>query len=136
MSQHVPPWVYPIWDSLRFLDLSAFFLMLGKFSAIISSNIFSGSFSSPSGTPIMQMLLHYNIYKSQRSLRLSSFNSFFFILFCGSDFHHFCLPAHLFNYSASVILLLIPSNEFFPLPQYLSGKEFSCNPGDAGSIPR
>ena len=135
MSQHVPPWVYPVWDSVRFLDLSAFFLMLGKFSAIISSNIFSGSFSSPSGTPIMQMLLHYNIHKSQRSLRLSSFNSFFFILFCGSDFHHFCLPAHLFNYSASVILLLIPSNVFFALPQYLSGKEFACNPGDVGSIP-
>ena len=82
MSQHVPPWVYPVWDSVRFLDLSAFFLMLGKFSAIISSNIFSGSFSSPSGTPIMQMLLHYNIYKSQRSLRLSSFLLILFSLFC------------------------------------------------------
>ena len=36
------------------------FPMLGKFSTIISSNIFSGPFSlsSPSGTRIMRMLLH------------------------------------------------------------------------------
>ena len=36
------------------------FPMLGKFLTIISSNIFSGPFSlsSPSGIPIMQMLLH------------------------------------------------------------------------------
>ena len=36
------------------------FSMLGKFSAIISSNIFSSHFSlfSPSGTPIMQMFMH------------------------------------------------------------------------------
>ena len=39
--------------------LTIFFPMLGKFSAIISSNIFSGPFSlsSPSGTPVMQMLV-------------------------------------------------------------------------------
>ena len=45
--------------------------MLGKFSAIISSNIFSGPFSlySPSGTPIMWIFMHL---MSQMSLRLSS----------------------------------------------------------------
>ena len=67
------------------------FPMLGKFSTIISSNVFSGPFclSSPSGTPIMQMLLCLML--SQRSLRLFSFfffHSFFFILFCSRDFHH------------------------------------------------
>ena len=41
--------------------------------------------SSPAGTHIMQMLVHL---MSQKSLRLSSFHSFFFILFCSSDFHH------------------------------------------------
>ena len=42
MSQRVPPpWVHPIWDSLCFLNLSVSFIMLGTFSAIISSNIFS-----------------------------------------------------------------------------------------------
>ena len=59
-------------------------------SDIISSNIFSGPFSlsSPSGTPIVQMFMPLML--SQRSLRLSSFLffSFFYILYCGSDFHH------------------------------------------------
>ena len=42
-----------LWDSWTWLTIS--FPMLGKFSAIIFSNIFSGTFSlsSPSGTPIM-----------------------------------------------------------------------------------
>ena len=49
------------------------FPMLGKFSTIVSSNIFSDPFSlsSPSGTPIMRMLVHLML--SQSSLRLSSF---------------------------------------------------------------
>ena len=42
MSGCVPPWVYLVRYSLRFLDLSVSSLMLGKFLAIISSNIFSG----------------------------------------------------------------------------------------------
>ena len=52
----VSPWVYPVWDSLDFFDLSDYFLpVLGKFSTIISSNIFSWSFflSSSSGTPMI-----------------------------------------------------------------------------------
>ena len=59
-------------------------------SDIISSNIFSGPFSlsSPSGTPIMQMLVCLML--SHRSLRLSSFLFilFFYFLFCGSDSQH------------------------------------------------
>ena len=63
------------------------FPMLGKISAIISSIIFSGPFSlsSPSGTPIMQILVHLTL--SPRSCKLSSYFSFFF-LFCSSVFHH------------------------------------------------
>ena len=47
--------------------------MLEEFSATISSNIFSSPFSlsSPSGTPIRQMLV--NLMLSQRFFRLSSF---------------------------------------------------------------
>ena len=68
--------------------LAISFPMLGSFSSIISPNIFSGPLSSsyPSGASIMRMLLHLML--SPRSLRLSSFHSFFFILFHGSDFHH------------------------------------------------
>ena len=48
------------------------FPILGKFSAIISSSIFSWPFFlSSSGTPMSQMLGHFTL--SQRSLRLSSF---------------------------------------------------------------
>ena len=45
MSWCVPPWVYLALDFLCFLDLVDYFPMLGKFSAIISSNIFSSPFS-------------------------------------------------------------------------------------------
>ena len=50
-----------------------FFSILGKFSTIISSSIFSWSFflSSSSGTPMIQMLGRLTL--SQRPLRLSSF---------------------------------------------------------------
>ena len=63
-------------------QLTVSFPMLGNFSAIITSNIFSGpfTFSSLSGTPIMRMLVHLML--SQRSLRLSSFLFILFSLFC------------------------------------------------------
>ena len=68
--------------------MSVSFPILGKFSAIISLNIFSGSFSfSSSGIPKMWMLVHLML--SQRSQTvLNSSHSFFSILFCDSDFHH------------------------------------------------
>ena len=54
------------------------FPMLRKFSTILFLNIFSGP--KPSGTPIMQTLVHLML--SQRSLKLSSFHYlFFFSLF-------------------------------------------------------
>ena len=61
--------------------LTISFPMSGKFSAIISSNIFSGPFSliSPFGTHIMQVLVHL---MSQRCLRLSSFLFILFSIFC------------------------------------------------------
>ena len=70
--------------------------MLGKFSTIISSNIFSFFFSSSSGTPIIRMLVHLML--SQRSLRLSSvlFILFFFILLCSSYFHYFIFQVMLY----------------------------------------
>ena len=73
------------------------FPMLGKFSTIISSNIFSDPFffSSSSRTPIIRILVCLEL--SQRSLRLSSI---LFILFFYSAprqvFPPFCLTAHLF----------------------------------------
>ena len=59
--------------------LTISFSVLGKFSAITTSSIFSGSFSlsSPSGTPILEILVILMLY--QMSHRLSSF--FFLFIF-------------------------------------------------------
>ena len=68
VSWCVPPWAHPSWETPCFLDLTISFPMFGKFSAIISSNIFSGpySLSSTSGTPIMWVFVH--LILSQRNL--------------------------------------------------------------------
>ena len=69
-------WVSWIWVIISFP-------ILGKFSTIISSSIFSWSFflSSSSGTPMIRMLGCLTL--SQRFLRLSSFLIILFL------FHHF-----------------------------------------------
>ena len=113
MSWCVSPWIYLVWGSLHFLDLNISFPILGKFSTVISSNIFSVPlfFSSSSGTPIIRMLVC--LVLSQRSLRLSSILFILFSLFCSVAVISTILSSRsLFRSSASVILLLIPSREF------------------------
>ena len=89
--------------------LTISFPLLGKFSAIISSNFFLGPFLSLllSGTPIMWILVHLML--PQRSLRLSSFFFlillFSYILFRVSDFHHSVFQV-TYSSSASTILLM------------------------------
>ena len=84
MSQHVSPWVYPVWNSLSFLDLGGYFL--SHVREIFVYNLFKYFLRSflffPSGTPIMQMLVCLML--SQRSLRLSSFLFNLFSLFCST----------------------------------------------------
>ena len=89
------------------------FHMLGKFSTIIFSYIFSGPFSlSSSGTPIMWMFLCLML--SQRSLMLSSFLFILFSLFDSTAENCTILSSRsLTRSSASVILLWIPSSVFF-----------------------
>ena len=79
MSWGVSPWVYPVWDSLGFLDLVII-------SFPILGSIFSWSFflSSSSGTPMIQMLGH--LILSWRSLRLSSFLLICFPFFLSDSF--------------------------------------------------
>ena len=114
MSRGVPPWVYFIWYSLHFLDLSEWFLshvreVFGYYLWNISSVPFS--LSSPSGTPIIQMLVCLML--SQNSLRLSSFLfNLFYLLFCISDFQQSVFHLAVCS-SDSCILLLVASNEFF-----------------------
>ena len=93
--------------------LTISFFMLGKFSTIISSKIFSYPFffSSSSGTPIIQMLVY--LIWSQRSLRLSSALFILFTLFCSSEVISTILSSSsLIRSSASDILLLIPFSVF------------------------
>ena len=95
-------------DSWTCLTIS--FSMLGKFSAIISSQIFSYPFffSSSSGTSIIQILVC--LILSQRSLRLSSVLFILFPLFCPSEVISTILSSSLLIHSsASDIVLLIPS---------------------------
>ena len=103
--------------TLHFLDFIHYFIpMLQNFSAIISSNMFLGPFSlsSPSGTPIMRMLVCLML--SQKSLRPPSFIfifSFFFSIFYYVAVISTILASRsLICSSASVILLLIPSSVF------------------------
>ena len=94
--------------------LTISFLMLGKFSSIISSKFFSYSFFfSSSETPIIQMWCGVVIL-SQRSLRLSSVLFILFTLFCSSEVISTILSYSLLIHSSvSDILLLIPSRVFF-----------------------
>ncbi|XP_004273873.2 intraflagellar transport protein 25 homolog isoform X2 [Orcinus orca] len=89
------------------------FPMFGKFSTVISSNIFSEPFffSSSSGIPIFRMFV--NLMLSQRSLRLSSILFILFSFLCSLAVISTILSSSsLICSSASFILLLIPSRVF------------------------
>jgi len=76
------------------------FPILGEFSTIISSSVFSWSFFlSSSGTPMIQMLGRLTL--SQRSLKLS----FLLICFFPSLFHLF-LPFYLLPHLSYFLFLL------------------------------
>ena len=91
--------------------------MLGKFSTVISSKIFSYPFFfSSSETPIIQKMVH--LVLSQRSLKLSSVLFILFTLFCSSEVISTILSfSSLICSSASDILLLIPSKVMLKILQ-------------------
>ena len=98
-----------LWVSCTWAIIS--FPILGKFSTIISSSIFSWSFflSSSSGTPMIQMLGHLTL--SQRSLRFPHLILFSFFL--SVSFISTSLSSTPFILSSAyVILLLVPSSLF------------------------
>ena len=91
-----------LWVSWTWMAIS--FPILGRFSAIISSSIFSWPFFLSPGTPMIQMLGH--LILPQRSLRLSSFLLILFSFFplCFLYFYHsifyFTYPIFCLSYSA------------------------------------
>ena len=101
-----------LYGTLCFLDqLTISFPMLGKFSTVIFSKIFSDPlfFSSSSRTPIIQMWVP--VILSQKSLRLSSV-LLILLLFCSSVISTILSSSSFICFSASVILLLISSRVF------------------------
>ena len=112
MSWGVSPWVYPVWGSLGFLDLSDYFLphfrevfnyyLLKYFLMVFLFVIFWDAYDSNVGVTL-----------SQRSLRLSSFLLIRFSFFLPDSFISTILSStSLILSSASVILLFVPCRVF------------------------
>ena len=77
-----------LWVSWTCVTIS--FPILGKFSAIISSSIFSWPlFLSSSGTPNESNVGAFHIVPEVPEVVLISFDSFFLFLLCLIYFHHF-----------------------------------------------
>ena len=97
-----------LWVSWTWVAIS--FPILGKFSIIISSSIFSCSFflSSSSGTPMIQMLGHLTL--SLGSLRLSSFLLILFPFFVSASFTSlFYLPPHVSSLLPQIFCCRFPA---------------------------
>ena len=106
MSWCVSVWVHLVWDPLWFLDLSVSF-RFGKFSTIISSNIFSipFSFSFPSRIPIMNRLAH--LILSHKSLMfLSLFFLIWLSVFCPGWVISIILSSKSLIHSSALFILL------------------------------
>ena len=106
MSWHVSPWIYPVWDSLCFLDLIKYFLSYIRevfnynlFKFFLSSFLFLFFFWDPYNSNVGV----FNVPEVSETV-LNSFHSFFFILLCGSYFQYFIFlvtyPLFCFSYSA------------------------------------
>ena len=117
MSCSASPWVYPVWDSLGFLDLGDYLFphfrevlnyYLLKYFLMIFLFLFFFWDSYDSN------VVAFNIVLEVSEIVLISFNSFFFFLFFPVSFISAILSStSLILSSASVILLLVPSRVFF-----------------------
>ena len=117
VSRYVPPWVHPTWDSVCFLDLVDYFLSLVRevFSYYLFKYFLGSLFSlsSPSGTPIMQMLVDLRLFQRSQSVFIFFFSILFSILCSVAVIFTILSSRSLVHSSASVILLSIPSRVLF-----------------------
>ena len=116
-SSSVIIFVFILFGTVCFSWIFLSFPMLGKFSAIMSSNMVFNPFllSSPSGTPMLWISV--SLILSQSSLKLTSLKIFFFYLslfsFCSGWVISAALSSILLIHSTvSSNLLLIPSSVF------------------------
>ena len=110
MPWGVLPWVYPVWDTLGFLDLGDYFLphfrevfsyyLLKYFLMVFLFVFFWDSYDPNVGA--------LNIVPEVSEVVLISFNSFLFFLYV-SFISTILSSTSLILSSASVILLLVPS---------------------------
>ena len=113
MSQHVSPWIFPVWDSLRFLELIDYFL--SHIREVFNCNLFKYFLS-----PFLYLFFFWDPYNSNVGafnvvpvVAKIVLNSFLFSLFCYAVVISTILSSRsLIRSSASVILVLIPSTEF------------------------
>ena len=115
VSQCVPSWVHPAWNTLFFLDLVDYFLAhVREVFSYYVFRYFLGFFLSPSYPGTLIMLTLVCLMLSQRSLRFSSFFFILFSRFCSAAVISTILSSRKFFHPyASVILLLIPSSVLF-----------------------
>ena len=107
MSWCVSPWIYPVWDSLCFLDLIDYFL--SHIREVFNYNLFKYSlrhflFLFLFGDPYNLNVGVFNVVPEVSETVLNSFNSLFFFLLCSSYFHYFIFqvtyPFFCLSYSA------------------------------------
>ena len=113
MSWGVSHLVYPVWDSLGFLDLGGYFLPHYRevFNYYVLKYVLMPFLLSFSGTPMIRMLEY--LILSQRSLMLSSFLFICVSFSLSASFISTILSStSVILSSASVILLLVPSRVF------------------------
>ena len=109
----VTPLVYPAWDSLpSWAWVIVSFPTLRKFSAIISLNIFLGTFAILFWYPYNTNVSTFNVVLEVSYSVLISFH--YFLKFCLMAMIYTFLPSSLLTYSsASFVLLLILYGVFF-----------------------
>ena len=121
VSRGVLLWIYPVWDSLGFLDFGGYFLPHFRESFEYHLLKYSSCpfiLSPSSRTPMIWMLDCLTL--SQGPLRLSSFNTFFFFSpLCFIYFHHsiFRLTDPIFCHNYSTVGSL---QSAFNLSYYIS----------------
>ena len=114
VSQRFSPWVFPVWESLRFLDLGGYFLFHVR--EVCNYNLFKyflGSFLS-----LFSFWDPYNanvgVFNVVPEVSYAVFISLFFSLFFSGAVNSTILSSRsLIRFSASVILLFIPSSVVF-----------------------
>ena len=107
--QYISPWIYPIWDSLHFLDLGDFFLIhvrkhfdYNHFKCFLRPFLFWDPYN-------------WNVCAFNVVPEVSEMFVYFhtFLKFCFTAVFFTILSSNLLIHSSAIILLLILSSTFF-----------------------